>query len=209
MIKVKICGITNLEDALMVVQEGADALGFIFSKKSPRYITAKTAKKIISRVGPFINTVGVFVNEDKDAVLDTVLNLKLDILQFHGSEPSSYCRFFSSKFKVVKVFFPQDRPFNKNIPRYKADAFLFDIRYEDKQKGFRVLSEDILEEVSLLIKEGQRVIVSGGLNVDNVDRAVKLSPYAVDAASGVEKFVGKKDKDLVRSFIRKVKVIEK
>ncbi|MCK9614318.1 MAG: phosphoribosylanthranilate isomerase [Candidatus Omnitrophica bacterium] len=205
MIKVKICGITNLEDALACSNEGADALGFIFSKKSPRYINEKEAAKVISGLDPYITKVGVFLDEEKEKVFEIANMLSLDILQFHGKEIPSYCSAFAPKFKIVKVFFPEDAPFKVKVPRYKIDAAMFDIKYEQKSKGKNTLDKNILKEISALIKEGSRVIISGGLNVKNISQITRLKPYAVDVSSGLEKFVGKKDIELVREFIKKVK----
>ncbi len=176
-----------------------------FLKKSPRYISEQAAEKIISKLGPFVVKVGVFVDEERDKVLDIATDLGLDVLQFHGKETPSYCSFFRPKFKVIKVFFPQDRPFKNKMSRYKVDSFLFDIKYEDKIEGRKTLSKDVLKEISPIIKEGFNVIISGGLEPNNLADIKKLSPYAVDVASGIEKFIGKKDKNLVSSFIRKVK----
>lgn len=205
MIKVKICGITNLEDALAAQAVGADALGFIFSKKSPRYIDEKEAKNIIEQLPPFVTKVGVFVDEDKERVLELAASLSLDALQFHGQESPAYCKFFLGKFKVIKVIFPDNASLIDRIVDYKIDAFLFDIKYEDKIQGKKTLSEDMLKEIRTLIKQGYRVIISGGLTVKNVGKVKKLLPYAIDVASGVEKMVGKKDKELVELFIKKVK----
>jgi len=205
MIKVKICGITNLEDAQMASKSGADAIGFIFSKKSPRYIKKDVAKKIISELDPFLIKVGVFLDQTKEEVLDIAQSLKLDILQFHGSESAIFCNSFKDKFKIIKVFFPQDRPFKNKMDRYKAQAFLFDVRFCDKQKGQKTIPANILKEISGLIKEGKNVIISGGLNSRNVGAIKKLSPYAVDVASGVESMVGKKSEKEIRNFIAKVK----
>ena len=205
MVKVKICGITNLEDALFTSARGADAVGFIFSKRSPRYITKQKAKKIISKLDPFLVKVGVFVNEEKQKVLDIASYLSLDVLQFHGDESPAYCSYFRRKFKVIKVFFPEDRPFDKKVIRYNVDAFLFDVRYEEKIKGVKTLPRDVLKEIAAFIKSGKRIIISGGLNTGNIVELKKYKPYAVDVASGVEEFVGKKDHKLVDDFIRKVK----
>jgi phosphoribosylanthranilate isomerase len=202
--RVKICGITNLEDACLCSEEGADALGFIFSKKSPRYIREKEAKKIVNSLGPFIVKGGVFVDESKNKVFEIASSLGLNVLQFHGKESPSYCNFFRHKFKVIKVFFPKDAPFRKKIAHYKVDAYMFDVEYEDKLRR-KKLSSAMIKEISALIKEGVRVIISGGLNPDNILQIKKLSPYGVDVASGVEKFVGKKDRDLVRLFIKRAK----
>ena len=202
MIKVKICGITNVEDALLACRCGADVLGFIFFKKSPRYIKPQVAKKIISQLGPFVVTAGVFIDEKKDAAYDLASYLDLDILQFHGNESSSYCHYFKPKFKVIKVFFPSDRPFREKCCRYRVDAFLFDIRYKEKLQGAKTLSVDILREIFSLTKEGHRGIISGGLNVKNILKTKKFNPYAVDVSRGVEKFIGKKDEKLVQLFIK-------
>lgn len=205
MIKVKICGITNSEDALFASKQGADALGFIFSQKSPRYISEKEAKKIITALDPLVTKVGVFVDEDKEKVFDLAYSLNLDVLQFHGKENAAYCRFFRPKFKVIKVFFPHDMPFKKKISQYAVDAYLFDVRQEEKDNGVKILSESALQEIKGLIKEGFRVIVSGGLNTKNLSKIIRLKPYAVDVASGVEKGPRKKDEEFVSLFIQKVK----
>ena len=205
MIKVKICGITNLEDALACSSQGADAIGFIFSKKSPRCINEKDAVKIISGIDPYITKVGVFLDEEKERVLEIANMLSLNVLQFHGSETPAYCNFFKPKFKVIKVFFPQNLPFSERISRYKVDAAMFDVRYEEKIKGKATVDMDTIKEISVLIKKGERIIVSGGLTVKNISQFIKLNPYAVDVSSGLEKLVGKKDIELVREFIRKVK----
>ncbi|MFA6281428.1 MAG: phosphoribosylanthranilate isomerase [Candidatus Omnitrophota bacterium] len=205
MIKIKICGITNLEDALACSSQGADALGFIFSKKSPRCINEKQAAKIIAGIGPYITKAGVFLDEEKEKVLEIANMLSLDVLQFHGNENPAYCNFFKPKFKVVKVFFSQDMPFSEKISRYKIDAAMFDVKYEEKVKDKITIDQAAVKEISALIKNGERVIISGGLTVKNISQFVRLNPYAVDISSGLEKLVGKKDIELVREFIGKVK----
>ncbi len=203
MIKIKICGITNLEDALLCSEKGADAVGFIFSKKSPRYIKKQEAARIINKLDPFMIKVGVFLDEEKDKVLDIASTLNLDVLQFHGKESPAYCNFFKKKFKIIKVFFPEDKPIMNKISLYHIDAYMFDIKYEQKIKGIKKLSDTFLDDVSEVIKSGKRVIISGGLNVNNIDKVKKLKPYAFDIASGVEQLVGRKDKNLVDLFIKK------
>lgn len=205
MIRVKICGITNLDDALLASAAGADAVGFIFSKKSPRYISLSKAKGIIRSLDPFLTRAGVFLNQDKQEVLDIATTLNLDILQFHGKETPQYCSCFKPRFKIVKVFFPEDSPYQRKILRYKVDAFMFDMKYEDKMKNKKALPAKDLKEISGIIKSGKRVVISGGLNVINVDSAVKLKPYALDVSSGVESMIGKKDSQLTETFIKKVK----
>lgn len=207
MIKVKICGITNLEDACFCAEQGVDALGFIFSKVSPRRINEDEAKKIICGLGPFVVKVGVFVDEDKEKVFDLARRLNLSVLQFHGSEPPEYCGFFRQQFEVIKTLFPSAGQLEKQVSRYAVDAFLFDVKYEDKQRGIKVLSPQELSEIEALIKKGKKVIVSGGLTSENVLNVKRISPYAVDIAGGVEVCVGKKDKNLVTEFIRKIKTV--
>ncbi len=206
--KVKICGITNSRDASLVSSAGADAVGFIFSKKSPRCISKKKAQEIIQDLDPFMIKVGVFLDQDKQEVLDIASSLGLDVLQFHGREAPVYCHSFKPRFKVIKVFFPEDSPYERKISRYKIDAFMFDIKYEEKTKGVKVLSAKDLKELANLIKKGKRVIVSGGLNIKNINNVKKLKPYALDVASGVESMVGKKDSQLVTKFITKVKDVK-
>ncbi len=205
MVKVKICGITNLEDALLASSAGADAVGFIFSTKSPRYLNPQAAKKIIDKLDPFLVKAGVFLNQDKEAVCSIAEELSLDVLQFHGEEPPAYCHFFRPKFKVIKVFFPQDRPYADKIRHYRVDAFMFDIKYAQKIAGEKFLPLGALKEIRTLIKAQKRIIISGGLNTKNISRIKKLNPYAVDVSSGVEKLVGRKDEQLLKEFINKVK----
>ncbi len=120
MTKVKICGITNLEDARFASMMGADAVGFIFTKKSSRCITEKKAKKIIENLDPYVVRVGVFLNQPKQEVLKIADLLGLDALQFHGKEPPEYCKYFKPNYRVIKVLFPSDSPYNTKVSRYKA-----------------------------------------------------------------------------------------
>lgn len=203
MVKVKICGITNLEDALFCSEAGADALGFIFWRKSPRYLSPRLAKKIIDNLDPFVSSVGVFVDEPKKSVHEIAIYLNLDVLQFHGKETPSYCNSFRGQFEVVKTLFPEDID-ESYIRRFTASAYLFDLSWEDKQKGAKVLSHNVLRKIKAV--KNKRIIISGGLRPDNISYSIKkIKPYALDVASGVEVFPGKKDKKLVKLFIEKAK----
>ncbi len=203
MIRVKICGITNLDDALTVESLGADALDFIFTKKSPRCIRIAQAKKIISSLGPFVAKVGVFMDQKKEEVLDIACYLGLDVLQFHGRESFAYCKSFQPQFKVIKVCFPDDLP--KVVLQYqKLDALMFDIPYQQKKQA-KTLSAKSLKFIKAKIKENKKVILSGALNCGNIKSIVKIKPYGIDACRGTEKLVGKKDKGLVKDLIRKAK----
>tara|TARA_B100000315_G_C14549545_1_gene575054 strand:- start:323 stop:955 length:633 start_codon:yes stop_codon:yes gene_type:complete len=205
MAKVKICGITNLEDALKASKFGADTLGFIFTKKSPRWIKREQAKKIIDKLDPFLTKAGVFLNQDKEEVLSLARELKLDILQFHGKESPAYCNSFKREFKIIKTLFPENRPFKNVIARFKIDAFLFDLQLAKKLKGSKTLPANVLKEAAKLIKDNKRIIISGGLNSENISGVLKLKPYAVDVCSGIEELVGKKNESEMRLFIKKVK----
>lgn len=204
MVKVKICGITDVKDALLCSAAGAHALGFIFTEKSPRCLKEKQAAKIIASLGPFITKVGVFLDQDKDEVLRLASSLGLDALQFHGAEDADYCRFFQGRFKVIKTIFPGKKLLSQSA-FFPADAFLVDVKYEDKVRGEKYLPPAVLKEIPAVIKTGKRVIVSGGLDPDNVAEIVRRRPYAVDVASGVEAGVGRKDKRLVAKFIERTK----
>lgn len=203
MIRVKICGITNLEDALAAESLGADALGFIFTPKSPRCIKLALAKKITSSLGPFLLKAGVFMDQKKEEVLKVANYLSLDIIQFHGSESFTYCNYFKPQFKVIKVCFPHNSL--KDIERYqKLDGLMFDIPYHQKEDK-KTLPKSTLNLVRQQIQAGRKIIISAGLNCNNLEKVINLNPYGVDVSSGVEKLVGKKDKKLIREFIRRLK----
>ncbi len=204
--KIKICGITNLEDALFCSCAGADALGFIFFPKSPRYISFKKAWQITKALGLFVLKVGVFVDEDKYKAWDTACRLNLDIVQFHGSESPAYCRFFKKKFKVVKAFFPKKNEDLLILNEYDVDGHLLDVKFEDKKKF-----PDKTLAVNLFLKAKKMspaLIISGNLNLKNISYFVdKIRPYAVDVARGTESSPGKKDKKKVLGLVKAVKKI--
>lgn len=200
-VKIKICGIKDLEDALVSIEEGADALGFIFYLRSPRFILPKVAKKIVKQIPAFVSRVGVFVDEKPAYVKEVAQFVGLDILQFHGKESASYCQNFQDKFKVIKSFFPRVKDASSLISRFKVDGVLLDIPFEEKKKNPKVhLDSKVIKQISQEIKY---LILSGGLTVTNIGNVVRrFRPYAVDVARGVEKFPGKKDRDLVKKFIK-------
>ncbi len=203
MVKVKICGITNLEDALCAVKEGADALGFVFYKKSPRYIPPFKAKIIISRLPKFVRKVGVFVNARETTIRRIARDLKLDILQFHGNESKYFCSRFSN-FKVIKTFRVRERIHPTDLLKYNVWAYLFD-SYSKKSFGGTGRSFDwsLLEHLKHLRKT---VFLSGGLNCKNVGKALKIIPAEwIDVSSSLEKYPGKKDIDKIKRFIKKAK----
>ena len=201
MTRVKICGITDLRDAAHAVECGADAIGFIFAK-SPRRISVKTAGKICRAVGPWVATVGVFVNENADTILRIVSECRLSAVQLHGDEPASFIHRLSGC-KVIKTFRVSEKADLRNAAAYRVDAYLFDTKVSRIYGGsgtsfdWRILRSETVP---------RPIILSGGLNPQNVKSAVRmLKPYGVDVSSGVEKSPGHKDLKLMRKFIQNAK----
>lgn len=200
--KVKICGITNLDDALKAVELGADALGFVFYSKSERYIDPKEASDIISKVPPFVTRVGVFVNEDINTVRSIKNQTEIDLLQIHGDETPEYCRRLGER--VIKAFRIKDSESFKEIANYNTDLVLLDA-FSDIEYGGTgdIFNWQLLNKAQL---KDKYVILSGGLNNENVSEAIKIvRPYAVDVSSGVEEYPGKKDPGKLEKFIEAVK----
>ncbi len=197
-IKIKVCGITNLEDGLIVSNFGADALGFIFAP-SPRNIEPEIAKNIIEKLPPFITTVGVFKNERLDVVNKIISLTGIDVVQLHGSEPPEYCRLIKGV-RIIKRIKIDDssNPVGiiKEMAGYSVSAYLFD----PGEGSGRTFDWKIIKTI------GGRFIVAGGLNEKNVGTMIKmLRPYGVDVCSGVESSPGKKDPEKIREFIKEVR----
>lgn len=202
MTRLKVCGITNLEDALVSAEFGADALGFVFYAKSKRYIDPLKAGEIISSLPPFIVKVGVFVNESISYLLEAQRLAGFDIFQLHGDETSEYCSDLERPYiKAMRVKSDLDKNY---INSFNTRSFLFDTYSDDKFGGTgKSFDWDILENAGLSDKF---VILSGGLEVNNVERAIKkIKPYAVDVSSGVEKSPGVKDHNKLKAFAEAVK----
>jgi len=202
MVHVKICGITNLDDALLAAELGAQALGFIFYPKSPRAITPAAARQIIAQLPPLVLSVGVFVNEPAAVVMEVAEMVRLDWVQLHGEEPPEYCRFLSRN--VLKAIPVQDRSSLDRMKQYRGcvRAFLLDT-HKSGQKGGTGESFDWL--LARQAKEYGSLVLAGGLNAENVAVAIQeVSPLAVDVASGVEAAPGKKDHARLRAFFKAV-----
>ena len=196
--RVKVCGTTRLKDALLAVECGADAIGFIFYKKSPRYVTAKTAKEICSKLPPFVHRVGVFVNETADKINRIADRCGLDAVQLHGDESPAFCK--KIKRRVIKVVRVKNTASLKEMSRYAVDAFLLDT-YKEHQWGGTGKVFDW--ELATRAKKYGPVILAGGLNPGNVKEAIqKVQPYGVDVSSGVEQSPGKKDPRKVKAFLK-------
>ncbi len=206
MSKIKICGITNVEDAKMAAELGADAIGFVFSKKSPRFVDKETAKIIINSLPPFIAKVGVFVDEDEDFVSGVQSYCGLTVLQFHGSETAEYCAKFRNVIKAIRVKDESDVRLAKKYEPY-VSAILFDT-YKDNMQGGTGETFDWKMLSSLRLKKP--LILSGGINAENVKNAMDIvKPYAIDSASGTEASrPGKKDHEKMKMLIDIVKGVK-
>lgn len=204
MVKVKFCGMKRLEDALDAARLGVHALGFIFVKDSPRYILPQEAQKIISQLPPFVVRVGVFSDQDEKEISQILSICDLDAIQFHGQESPQFCKLFSGKKRIIKVFRVKDESFLDEIPKYDfVDAILLDSFHPDLKGGTgRNFNWQLARKAR---RFGIPVILSGGLNPDNIKQAIaEVNPYAVDVASGIEKSPGIKDHELMAKFIAQV-----
>ncbi|MFN3966394.1 MAG: phosphoribosylanthranilate isomerase [Endomicrobiia bacterium] len=207
MTKIKICGITNYEDAMYSVTLGADFLGFNFYSKSKRKISIDTAKEIISKLPDTFVPVGVFVDEEIDKIKEIVERCNLNMIQLHGKESPEYCnelklKIENEKIKIIKAFRIKTEGTLKYIARYKnvADYFLLDTYVPEIEGG---TGETFNWEIAIEVKKfNVPIFLAGGLTPENVKEAVmKVQPYAVDVASGVERFPRRKDYNKLRDFI--------
>ncbi len=200
--RVKICGITNLADAQVAVEAGADALGFIFYDQSPRFIPTKTAAEISRTLPPFTLRVGVFVNPAAELVLRAIGECGLNLLQFHGDEPPEFCTQFG--LMSMKAFRIRDAGSLKELPRYQTDAWLLDAYASDTLGG---TGEKFNWNLAIEVQQfGKPVFLAGGLTPENVAEAVQqVKPFGVDVSSGVESSPGKKNHAQVRAFIKMAK----
>ena len=198
MTKVKICGITNREEGLAAEEFGADALGFVFYRKSPRYIKPEQARKIIGQLGPFVIPVGVFVNEERKNIKEIIAATGIEAVQLHGEESPAYCASFRNV-KVIKAFRVSDEFDLERLNHYTVDAFLLDAYSKAAYGG---TGETFSWEIARRAKAYGRIILAGGLTPENVAGAIReVEPYAVDVSSGVEQSPGVKDREKVRTFI--------
>ncbi|OPX37580.1 MAG: N-(5'-phosphoribosyl)anthranilate isomerase [Desulfobacteraceae bacterium 4484_190.1] len=206
MVRIKICGITNYEDAVMAVKVGACALGFIFAE-SPRRIEPEKVREIISKLPPFVQTVGVFVDEELLKIREIIDFCGLDMVQLHGDEPPDFCRELMPR--AIKAVRFKDESSLKLINTYygMVRGVLFDTYSKEKRGG---TGKSFDWDLALKGKEmGIPVILAGGLMSSNIEEAFSVvRPYALDVNSGVEDRPGKKDPVLMKSLARAVRRIE-
>ena len=200
-IKVKICGMTQLKDALFAVEQGVDAVGFIFYKKSPRAVTMKTVREIIKKLPPLVETVGVFVNESAERVNKMADYCGLDLVQLHGEESPAFCRKIHRR--VIKAFRVKDLQSIKQLEKFPVSGFLLDTFSDDLHGG---TGKTFDWNLALPAKKMGPVILAGGLTPRNILQAVRqVRPYGVDVCSGVEKSPGIKDLEKVRAFLKNIR----
>jgi phosphoribosylanthranilate isomerase len=198
-LRIKICGITNLGDALSAVEAGADALGFMFYERSNRHITTEAVAKITGELPPFVLRVGVFVDPAPEKVNELAEKCGLTTLQFHGSESPDFCAQFS--LPVIKAFRIADKSSLTQLASYKTAAWLLDSDVPGQFGGSgEKFDWSLAREATKL---GRPIILAGGLTPGNVAQAMdQVRPYGVDVSSGVESAPGKKDAKKVAAFIR-------
>ena len=200
--RVKICGITREGDARVAAEAGADAIGLVFYQKSPRYVERTSAAAIARAVGPFVTTVGLFVNAPADDVVATLDSVGLQLLQFHGDEDDAYCRQFGRPYiKAIRMSPGLDLV--SEMARFPgACGFLFDAWDKDKYGG----TGETFNWQRLPDKADFPLVLAGGLTPENVSEAVRqVAPYGVDVSGGVEEAPGVKSAALVKQFIARAK----
>lgn len=208
MVRVKICGITTLEDALASVEFGADALGFNFWPGSKRYIEPDQAREIILRLPPFVTVVGVFVNEyDLDAIARIVARAHLDVIQLHGDEPPAFCQKAMERWRVIKAVRIGPDANLPELANYPVSALLLDAQKPNHYGGTgETVDWNLARRAAHFVS---RLILAGGLSPDNVAEAIRIvRPYAVDACSCLEDRPGKKNHEKLRHFLSKARLQE-
>jgi phosphoribosylanthranilate isomerase len=201
-VKVKICGITNIEDAQAAAEAGADAIGLMFYDRSPRFVSLEQAQEISQSLPPYIMRVGVFVDPDPALVGAAMAHCGLTMLQFHGNEANEFCCQFG--IMSMKAFRMKDASTLEQLGQYTTEAFLLDSYVAGKQGGTgEKFNWDLAVEARKFRKP---IFLSGGLTPENVAAAVtQVEPFGVDVSSGVEAAAGKKDHQKIRNFIAAVR----
>lgn len=210
-IRIKICGITNLEDAMAAVEAGVDALGFIFHPKSPRIIEPGEARLIIEQLPPFVDTVGVFVDRDREEVEEIIRFCSLGYVQLHGQEPPKYCEQLArlaAPCQIIKALRVGPHLLAEDIAPYSPHvrAFLLDTYQQGQEGGTgHCFDWSLIADMRL-----QRdFILAGGLDADNIRHAIEtVRPLAVDVNSGIERSPGCKDHARLRELVAQVRMIE-
>jgi phosphoribosylanthranilate isomerase len=204
-VKVKICGITKLPDAIFACDAGADAIGLVFYKPSSRNVDIAMARAIADGMPPFVQRVGLFVNASAAEVRQVLENVDLDLLQFHGDEAPEYCESFNKAF-IKAITMKPGLDITEKMAGYPgAKGFLLDT-YHPQQPGG---TGEVFNWEHFPKTANKPLILAGGLTAENVQHAIQIcQPYAVDVSGGVEIDKGIKSTDKIRAFINKAKSIE-
>lgn len=208
MTKVKICGVTNLDDAHAAIDAGADMLGVNFYLPSPRYITPDAARELVNSLkdSDSIEVIGVFVNETVDAVIDIAMLTGIDAVQLHGDESPSFCEELNTRdgLRVIKAVRTTEQFVPQDAQNYPVHAIMIDAFHRTLRGGTgQTVDFELARETSRLVP---RLFLSGGLSPENVADAIRqVEPYAVDACSLLESTPGKKDAVRMRAFVAAVR----
>ena len=204
-VKVKICGMTNLKDVKVAVDGGVDAVGFSFYKKSPRSVTMQAVREIVLELPPFVDSVGVFVNETAEQINKIADHCKLDRVQLHGDESPAFCK--KIRRRVIKAIRVKDIQSLKKLSDYPVSSFLLDTFSEDQYGGTGKVFD---WNLAYPAKKYGPIILAGGLTPINVHQAIqRIQPYGVDVCSGVESQPGIKDHKKMKAFLKNVKAERK
>ena len=204
-VKVKICGMTNLKDVKVAVDGGVDAVGFIFYKKSPRSVTMQAVREIVLELPPFVDSVGVFVNETAEQINKIADRCNLDRVQLHGNESPTFCK--KIRRHVIKAIRVKDIQSLKKLSDYPVSSFLLDTFSEDQYGGTGKVFD---WNLAYPAKKYGPIILAGGLTPINVHQAIqRIQPYGVDVCSGVESQPGIKDHKKMKAFLKNVKAERK
>ncbi|MDH0748091.1 phosphoribosylanthranilate isomerase [Pseudomonas sp. GD03842] len=200
-VRSKICGITCIEDALAAVDAGADAIGFVFYSRSPRAVTIEQAQAIIAQLPPFVSTVGLFVNEDRESLEALLEAVPLDLIQFHGDETPEQCEgYLRPWIKALRVQAGDDIAASCDL-YHKASGILLDTYVAGVPGG----TGEAFDWALIPNHLSKPIILAGGLTSANVAQAIaQVRPYAVDVSGGVERAKGLKDHDKIRAFMSAV-----
>jgi phosphoribosylanthranilate isomerase len=200
-VKVKICGITNYEDAVAALDMGADLLGFNFYQKSPRFLSSEKARHIINKLPAFIDIAGVFVNETIERIHEIKNMCQLDWVQLHGDEDTEFCKqLLYHNVKVMKAIRVKDQNDVQSAEDYFTDAVLLDA-FDPKKYGGTGLTFDW----NVIGHINKRVFLAGGINPDNAAEAAELGVYGIDVCSGIEAEPGKKDHKKMKKLFENIR----
>ncbi|MFC1676492.1 phosphoribosylanthranilate isomerase [Planctomycetota bacterium] len=202
-VKVKICGITNYEDAAAAIDMGADILGFNFYQQSPRYISPEKAAHIINMLPAFIDIAAVFVNAAIAQIQETISVCHLDWVQLHGEEDPQFCQSLRSlNVKTMKAIRVRDQNDIEGAENFYTDAILLDAFSPQKYGG-----TGLTFDWNIIGHIGKRIFLAGGINPDNAAKAIELGVYGIDICSGIESSPGKKDHEKMKKLFENIQYL--